>query len=83
MWSRTTYKGAFEEALEVVLAAPEADCTDMIGNYGVNDDRSAVPLEGREATLKGDILFAGILSSSALMEDHSTLARTGYTRRPS
>ena len=47
MWSRSTCKGALDVALEVVLTAPGADCTDMIvRNDGVNDDRSEVPLEG-------------------------------------
>jgi hypothetical protein len=37
-------------ALAVVLAAQGADCADTVGEDGLNDDRSVIPVEGREAT---------------------------------
>jgi hypothetical protein len=58
-------------ASEVVLVAPGADCSDMVDKDGINDDRSAVPLEGREATLEGGLPFpfVGSLSSSVPMKN--------------
>jgi hypothetical protein len=68
------YKGASA----AVLAAPGADCTNMVGKDGINDDRSMTPLDVREATLKGVLSFSFVrfLSSTSLMEDRSVLART-------
>jgi hypothetical protein len=77
-------------ASAVVLTVPGADCADKVGKYGISDDRTAVPLEGREATLKGVLLlgvvkranqqlsfpFVGSLSSSAPTEDRSALVMT-------
>jgi hypothetical protein len=63
--------GTCTGASEVVLVAPGADCSDMVDKDGINDDRSAVPLEGREATLEGGLPFpfVGSLSSSVPMKN--------------
>jgi hypothetical protein len=60
------------------LAAPGTYCANMVGKNGVNYDRSAVPLKGREARLKGDqsFPFVGSVTSATLMKDRSVLART-------
>lgn len=60
-----------ERRLAVVLAVPGADCADMVGKDGINGDRRVVPIEGREATLKGPCTFVGSLSNSAPMENRS------------
>jgi hypothetical protein len=70
--------GTCTGASAVVLAVPGTDCADTVGKDGINDDRTAVPLEGREATLKGVLYFpvVGRPSSSAPTKDRSALVMT-------
>ena len=54
-----------------MLVAPGADCPDIVCKDGIDDERSTVPVVGREATPKGVLPcpFVGSMSSLASMED--------------